>query len=237
MFKNYFKTAVRNLLKNKTASVINIVGLTIGLVCCLLIALYIQHELSYDNFQANGDRIARIIMEYSFNGSSATGKGNFTSLRVAPVFKKTFPEVESGIRMAKYERVIHYEDKLISEKNFMYADSTFFNIFSFKLLTGDRHAVLAAPYNVVLSESTAKKYFGNENPVGKVFNVGNDSNFYNVTGIMQDCPANSQIKCDFLASFSSLGLTQDYEKTYWDANYTTFLLPKNKNAIASLQAK
>ena len=237
MFKNYFKTAIRNLWKNKTASVINIVGLTIGLVCCLLIALYIQHELSYDNFQANGNRIARVIMEYSFDGSSATGKGNFTSVRVAPVFRKTFPEVESAVRMVKYERVVHYEDKLISEKNFLYADPTFFDIFSFSLLVGDKHTVLSAPYTIVLSSSAAKKYFGSENPVGKVFHVGNDSNLYKVTGVLEDCPYNSQIKCDFLASFSSLGLTHEYEETYWDANYTTFLLLKDKNAIASLQSK
>src|SRR6266853_5947000 len=111
MFKNYFKTAWRNSWKNKTASAINIFGLTIGLTCCLLISLYIQHELSYDNFQSKGDRIARVIMEYSFNGGSTTGKGNFTSVRVAPVFKRTFPEIESAVKMTKDERVVHYEDK------------------------------------------------------------------------------------------------------------------------------
>src|SRR5437763_8433859 len=134
MFKNYFKTTIRSLWKNKTASAINVFGLTIGLTCCLLIALYIQHELSYDKFQTNGDRIARVIMEYNFNGSSASQKGNYTSVRVASVFKRTFPEVESAVKMTEYSRVIHYGNKLIDEKNFMYADSTFFNIFSFILL-------------------------------------------------------------------------------------------------------
>ena len=237
MFKNYFKTAFRSLWKNKTASSINIFGLTIGLTCCLLIALYIKHELSFDNFQKNGDRIARVIMEYQFDGNSASNKGNYTSVRVASVFKRTFPEVESAVKMTQYSRVVHYGDKLINEKNFMYADSTFFNIFSFKLLQGNLHSVLAAANNVVLTQSTAKKYFGNENPIGKALQVGNDSNLYHVTGIMQDCPSNSQIQCDFVASFSSLGITPDYEDTYWDANYTTYLLLKNKNAINSLQAK
>jgi putative ABC transport system permease protein len=237
MFKNYFKTAWRNLWKNRMSSAINIFGLTIGLTCCLLIALYIQHELSYDDFEIKGDRIARVIMEYSFAGSSASQKGNFTSVRVAPVFKRTFPEVESAIRMTEYSRVINYEDKLIDEKIFMYADSNFFDIFSFRLLQGDPHKVLSAPYNVVLTQSTAKKYFGNGNPVGKALRVGNDSVLYQVTGVMQDCPSNSQIKCDFLASFSSLGITRDYEETYWDANYTTYLLLKDKNLIAQLQAK
>jgi len=237
MFKNYFKTALRSLWKNKTSSAINIFGLTIGLTCCLLIALYIQHELSYDKFETNGDRIARVIMEYNFEGNSASQKGNFTSVRVAPVLKKTFPEVESAVKMTQSSRVIHYGDKLIDEKKFMYADSTFFHIFSFKLLQGDVHLVLSNSHDVVLTESTAKKYFGNKNPVGKALQVGNDSNLYRVTGIMQDCPTNSQIQCDFVASFSSLGITPDAEDTYWDANYTTFLLLKNKTAINSLQAK
>jgi len=237
MFKNYFKTAFRGLWKNKTASAINIFGLTIGLTCCLLIALYVQHELSFDNFETNGDRITRVIMEYSFDGSSASQKGNYTSVRVASVLKRTFPEVESAIKMTQYSRVIHYGNKLIDEKKFMYADSTFFNIFSFKLLQGDLRSVLSAPNDVVLTQSTAKKYFGNENPIGKVLQVGNDSNLYRITGIMQDCPTNSQIQCDFVASFSSLGITPDYEDTYWDANYTTYLLLKNKDAIHSLQAK
>lgn len=236
MFRNYLKVTWRNLWKNRTSSAINIFGLTIGLTCCLLIALYIQQELSYDDFQSKGKRIARVIMEYSFSGS-ASNKGNFTSIRVAPVFKRTFPEVESGVRMAKYERVVRYGNKLMSEKNFMFADSTFFDIFSFNLLQGNPHTVLEAPYKVVVTQSTAKKYFGDQNPIGKAFNVGNDSVPYQVTGIVQDCPANSQIKFDFLSSFSSLGLTPDYERTYWDANYTTYLLLRDQPSIAKLQAK
>jgi putative ABC transport system permease protein len=237
MFKNFFKTTWRNLWKNKTSSVINIFGLTIGLTCCLLIALYIQHELSYDDFEKNGDRIARVIMEYNFNGSSSSNKGNFTSVRVASVFKRTFPEVESAIKMTQMERVIRYDDKMFDEKKFMYADSTFFDFFSFKLLVGNPYSALEASHQVVLTQSTAKKYFGDENPVGKALRVGNDSTLYRVTGVVQDCPTNSQIKFDFLASFSSLGITPDYETSYWDANYTTYLLLRDKNSIAQLQAK
>ena len=113
----------------------------------------------------------------------------------------------------------------------------FFDLFSFKLLQGNVHDVLSAPHDVVLTESTAKKYFGNEDPMGKALKVGNDSNLYQVTGIIQDCPSNSQIKFDFLASFSSLGITTEWEKTYWDANYTTYLLLKNEKSINTLQAK
>lgn len=237
MIFNYLKIAARNFWKNKTFSFINIFGLTVGLTCCLLIALYIQHELSYDNFELKGNRIARVIMGYQFDGSQESAKGNYTSVRVASVFKRNFPEVESAIRMAEYERVVHYEDKLFNEKKFMYADPSFFDIFSFKLLLGNPHSALAAPNQVILTESAARKYFENANPLGKVLHVGSDSTLYQVAGIVQDCPSNSQIKFDFLASFSSLGITQEYEDSYWDANYTTYLLLKDQKSIASLQKK
>ena len=236
MIRNYFKTAFRNLWKNKTSSVINIFGLTIGLCSCLLIGLYIQHELSYDSFQAKGDRIVRTIMAYKFDGGAEMKKGNFTSARVAPRFKQVFPEIESATRMVRYSRVVQYNDKLVNENSFMYADPSFFNLFSFKLIRGEAANVLKAPNQVVLTESTAKRYFANEDPVGKVLKVGTDTTLYQVTGVIQDCPSNSQIKFDFLSSWSSLGLA-DEEKSYWDANYTTYFLLKSKESIASLQAK
>jgi putative ABC transport system permease protein len=236
MIKNYFKTAFRNLWKNKTSSFINIFGLTIGLCSCLLIGLYIQHELNYDKFQAKGDRIVRVIMAYKFDGGAEMKKGNFTSARVAPVFKQTFPEIESVVRMTKYSRIVQYKDNRINEKSFMYADPSFFNLFSFRLIHGNPANVLKAPNQVVVTESTAKRYFANEDPIGKVLKVGTDTTLYQVTGVIQDCPSNSQIKFDFLSSWSSLGLA-DEEKTFWDANYTTYFLLKNKEAIASLQAK
>jgi putative ABC transport system permease protein len=139
--------------------------------------------------------------------------------------------------MVRYSKVVHYGDKLIDEPNFMYADSSFFNIFSFRLLQGDARSALSSPYDVVVTESTAKKYFGNENPVGKALQVGEDSNLYRITGVMQNFPSNSQIQCDFVASFSSQGITKDYEDSYWDANYTTYLLLKHEDNIATLQAK
>ena len=237
MFKNYLKTALRHLWKNKTSSAINVVGLTVGLTCCLLIALYIQNELSYDNFERNGKRIARVIMEYQFAGSSASTKGNFTSVRVAPVLKQNFPEIESSIKMTRYERVIRYKEKMVNEKKFMYADSTFFDIFSLRLLKGNSHSALAGPHKVVVTESTAKKYFGDEDPIGKMLQVSSDTDLYQVTGLIKDCPTNSQITFDFLASFSSLGIPKDAESTYWDANYVTYFLLKNEASITGLQAK
>jgi len=236
MLKNYFKTAFRNLWKNKASSFINILGLTIGLSCCLLIGIYIRHELNYDSFEQKGDRIARVIMAYKFDGGNDFKKGNFTSVRVAPRFKQVFPEVATGVRMTSYQRVVKYQDKLIDEKAFAYADSNFFDVFSFKLLKGNPQTALAAPNRVILTESTAKRYFNDDNPIGKTLRVGSDTSLYQVTGVMKDCPSDSQIKFDFLASFSSLKLS-GYEKTYWDANYTTYLLLKSEADIAKLQSK
>ena len=233
MLKNYFRSAFRNLWKNKTSSLINIAGLSAGLSCCLLIALYIQNELNYDQFQERGDRIARVIMEYSFGGD--VRKGNFTSTKVAPSLKKNFPEVESAVKMSAGSRVVRYGDKLFNEKKFFYADSTFFSIFSFKLLRGMPSRILKDSGMVVITASTAKKYFGNQDPVGKIIKVGSDEANYLITGVVEDCPTGSQIKFDFVASFSTLGV--DQQETYWEANYTTYLLLKDKKDIASLQSR
>ncbi len=235
MIRNYFLVAVRNLFKNKSASFINILGLTIGLCSCLLIGIYILNELNYDRFEKNGNRIFRVIMEYSFDGGTASKKGNFTSMKVAPTFKKKFPEVENAVRMVQYPRVIRYKDKLLDEKKFMYADSGFFKLFSLSLLEGNKEKVLHAPHQLVLTKSTANRYFGNEDPVGKMMQVGTDSVPFLIAGVMQDCPSNSQFKFDFLASFTSLDMGE--EATYWDANYTTYLLLKEPASAGKLEHK
>jgi putative ABC transport system permease protein len=237
MFRNYLKIIFRNFSKNKTFSFINIIGLTIGLTSCLLIALYIQQQLSFDKFQKNGDRIARVIMGYSFEGSDAGNKGNYTSVRVPVVMKQNFPEVKDAVIMTNGKKIIRYNNSLVTENNFMYADSSFFNLFSFDLLEGNKNTALTEPYSVVLTQSSAKKYFGNADPVGKTLQLSGDSNFYKITGLVADCPANSQIQFDFIASFSTFGMSKEYYGTYWNANYTTYLLLHDKKSISTLQAK
>jgi putative ABC transport system permease protein len=235
MIRNWLRTALRNFRKNGMATAINIFGLTIGLSSCLLIALFIRHELSYDNFEINGPRIARMIMEYRFDGGGEARRGNFTSTKVAPTFRRVFPEVESAVRMTENDRIVRYKEKLFYESRFMYADSSFFDVFSFSLLRGDGRAALSGPQKVILTESTARKYFGDSDPVGRLLRVGTDSLDYLVTGVMRDVPSNSQFKFDFLASFSSLYANQ--EETYWDANYGTFLLLRHPSDMEKLQPK
>jgi len=234
MFRNYLKVALRGLWKNKFSSIINVFGLSIGLSSCLLIGLYIKHELSYDQFQQKGDRIARVIMEYKFDGAGESKAGNFTSTKVGPRFKSVFPEVENMIRMQPSNQPILYKDKFFNEKGIVYADQSFFDLFSFKWIQGDQKKALAEPNTIVFTQTSAKKYFGDDNPVGKMIKVGSDSGLYRVTGVIADCPSNSQIKFNFLASFSTLRAEED---TYWDANYTTYLLLKDANDIRALQAK
>lgn len=233
MLNNYFRIAWRNIWKNKSFAAINIFGLAVGLTACLLMALYIKSELSYDDFQKKGDRIARVIMEYNFSGTPK--KGNWTSTKVAPVFSRTFPEVEAAARMLLGTRVVKNDEKMFTEKKFMFADSTFFQLFQYTLLNGDARTALNGPDRVILTESTAKKYFGDEDPVGKILKVSSNGLDYLVTGVMKDYPENSQMKFDFLASFSSLRANQ--EETYWNANYTTFLLLRDENSFSTLQAK
>ena len=233
MLLHYFTIAWRNLWKNRVFSLINVFGLAVGLACCLLMTLYVRHELRYDQFQKKGDRIARVIMEYGFSGS--VNKGNYTSTKVAPTFQRTFPEIESAVRMTQLPRVVRHEDKLFNEKKFMYADSSFFNVFEFRMLRGSPQRALNGPNMVVLTAAAATKYFGKEDPVGKILKVGANGEDYLVTGVMENYPSNSQMQFDFLASFSSLGVNQ--EETYWDANYTTYFLLRDKAALAGLQAK
>lgn len=236
MIRTYLKIAIRNLWKNKTFTFINLAGLTIGLTCCLLMVLYIQHELSYDKFQKNADRIVRVTMEYSFNGGELN-KIPVTSTKVMPAFRKAFPEVEEGVRISGGNPVlVKYGEKVFNEPKFLFADSTFFTVFpSFELVKGSGDQVLKAPYMVVVSESAAKKYFGDENPVGKTVQLGSLQKNYLITGVSKDCPSNSQIRFDFLASFSSLGPAQ--EESYFNANYTTYLLLTDNQAIDRLQQK
>jgi putative ABC transport system permease protein len=235
MIKNWLLTALRNLRKSPMAAAINIFGLTIGLSSCLLIALFIRHELSYDDFEVRGPRIVRSIMGYKFDGGGDMQYGNYNSTKVATTFKRVFPEIEAAARMTVRPWIVSYQDKLFKEDNFMFADSSFFLLFSMPLVKGDAATALSGPKKVVLTESTARKYFGGEPAVGKILRMGTDSIDYEVTGVMKDCPSNSQFKFDFLASFSSLYANQD--ETYWNANYGTFFLLRENTSLPALQAK
>jgi len=231
MIKNYFKIAWRNLKKNRLYAFVNIIGLTIGIASCLLIGIYIKHELSYDRFNQNADRIARVTMDYSFG--DAPQKIAVTGTKVGPQFKRTFPEVVDFVRIYKSGAIINFHNQPFSEKNILYADPSFFNIFSFKLISGNAGTILNAPDKIVITQKAAKKYFNNDNPIGKTLKVGTKD--FIVSGLAEDAPSNSQIKFDFVLPFSLVPASK--VENWWEANYITYLLLKNKGNIEPLKGR
>ncbi|GAB3025626.1 ABC transporter permease [Spirosoma pulveris] len=235
MLTNYLRIAIRNLWRNKVFSGINIVGLAVGLASCLLLFMYITHELSYDDFQQKADRVVRVTMEFSMEGRVA--KIPQTGTKVVKEFGRQFPEIESGVRLINRDGVVNTGDRQFSEKRIVFADSALFTIFSFPLVQGNPRTALAGPNLVVLSESTARKYFGDENPVGKSLRINTGGSFrdYAVTGVVKDSPANSQIKYDLLTSFLTLPAAQTEE--WFSSNYATYLLLSKPEDTGPLQAK
>src|SRR6185503_18296367 len=231
MFKNYLKTAFRNLTKNKLYSGIIIIGLTAALTACLLIGVFITHELSYDKFNTNADRIVRVTMEYK-NAETVNSVAT-TGTKVGPQFKRTFPAVEEYARTFLSHNTVKLDDKIFDEPRILYADPAFFKIFSFQLLEGDASTALDAPDKIVLTKSMANKYFGNERVAlnKTLFSGGKD---LRVSAICEDVPQNSQVKFDFVTQFLNLG-NNVKEETWWTANWITYLLVRDKNSIGQLQ--
>lgn len=230
MFRNYIKTAFRSLRKNRLYSVINIFGLAVGLTACLLIGVYIDHELSYDKFNANANRIVRATMEYRSAGtvnSVAT-----TGTKVGPQFKRTFPAVEEYCRTFISHNVVKAGDKMFDEPRILFADPAFFKIFSFHIVEGDPSTALDALDKIVLTQSMAKKYFGSEDALNKTITSGGKD--LRVSAICADAPQNSQIKFDFVTQFLNLRNDVDQE-TWWTANWITYLLVRDEKSIPQLQ--
>ena len=166
MIKSYLKIAWRNLRKNRLYTAINIFGLTIGIVSCLLIGVYIRHELSYDRFNENANRIVRVTMDYGING--VPQKVAVTGTKVGPQFKRTFPSVTDFVRVEKRDGVIAYNNRLFKETNILYADPSFLKIFSFKFVSGNPTELLSTPDKIIITQTAVKKYFDNADPIGKI---------------------------------------------------------------------
>jgi len=234
MLKNYLKIAFRSLWKYKTNSFVSITGLAIGVGCFLLLATYVLHELRYDRFHENADRIVRVNLFYK-SGDSEPVNVPVTPTAVAPLFSREFKEVESAVRLYAYGVVpVQSGDKMFNEKNIVFADSTFFSIFSFPLIEGDRKTALSQPNSVVVDEATAKKYFGSESAIGKSLKI-NDKLTMQVTGVVANVPSYSHIQFNFLCSYSTLSRSKT--ESFDSANdYTYLLLQPNAN-INSLQSK
>ncbi|HVX27264.1 MAG TPA: ABC transporter permease [Parafilimonas sp.] len=242
MLKNYFKLAWRNLMKYKFISFINLFGLTIGLTCCLLILTYILNELSYDRYNKNADQIYRVTRTF-YDGN---GKEMLNLSTVAPPFgyylPTDFPEIQKMTRLLNNGTTpLRYKDKLINEPDVYFADENLFDVFTVKVLEGNPKTALTDPFSVMLTEETAKKYFGNEDPINKVLRANNQFDV-KVTGVYKAFPSNSHIHPNILVSFNTLKDSAVYGeeglRTNWGNNsfFTYIMLPKNYN-IQSMKSR
>jgi len=203
MLKNLLKVAFRNIGKDRIYSLLNILGLTLGITCSLFLFLYILDELSFDQFHTKKDRIYRVVTHFTETDNSFTWTAG--QIPLATELEEKYTEIEHAIRFIGAGRELFENpdrDIRFYEEDFYYADSTVFEVFSFPLLRGNQATVLTQPNTAVLTESTAKKYFGNEDPIGKSFQ--NEGEIYQITGLMEDVPANSHLKFDALLSRASL---------------------------------
>lgn len=208
---NYLKVAFRILLRQKGYSFINIFGLAIGMAACLLIFQYVTFEKSYDTYHDDYENIYRVL-NYRYYTSGLDKSAGCAAL-VGPTMKEEFPEVLSFTRFKKIIPTVRYNDTIFKENMTFFADSSFFSMFSFRLIEGDPRSALREPYSVVFTKSTAEKYFGYENPIGKTIYLWN-STPCKVTGLAEDVPENTHIKFDMLISF----VTQFSEQFCWPCN-------------------
>lgn len=230
MFKNYFTIAVRNILKRKLFASINILGMTAGITACLLISMYIIDELSYDRFHANSDRIYQVGLHKKIGTQDERSASTCPPL--ADAMMSEIPEVESVLRMRSGgQPVIRYGEKVFTEDKVFFTESNFFDLFSFKLISGNTKTALKEPNTVVLTEKTARKLFGEENPLERLITIsdGTEEITYKVTGVAADCPGNSHFKFNVLLS---AGKDDYFKYNAWlnSGVFTYFLLRENTSA-------
>jgi putative ABC transport system permease protein len=234
MLKTYFKIAIRNLLRNKTFTGINIFGLALGIATCLLILLFVQNELSYDRFNKKADQIVRVVFKGSVQGEKM--KEASVMPPTAETLKKDYPEVMEAtrIRKAGFPR-IRQDNKIFKENGFAYVDSNFFSVFTLPLISGDAKTALLQPNTIVISETVARKFFGNEDPMGKLLEFKDDNRSFKITGVMLPMPANSHFHFDLLGSMATI--PESREPSWMTSEFYTYLvLPKGYN-YKTLEAK
>ncbi len=234
MIKNYFKIAFRNLLRNKGFSIINILGLAIGMASALLILLWIQNEVSYDGFHAKKDRIYEAWNRAAFSGELQAW--NTTPKVLARTMEKDFPEVEQAVRVNWPSNMLFSvgEKRLTVQGNMV--DSNFLQVFTFPLLRGNAKNALYDMHSIVLTETLAKKLFGDEDAMGKLIKLDNKDNF-TVTGIAKDLPNNTRFKFEYLLPYSYFRSQGNDDENWGNNSMRTYVLLKPNASMASLNAK
>ena len=236
MFQNYLTSLWRHVSKNKVFTFINIAGLAIGMLACILITQFVLHELSYDNFLDKKDRIFRIQQDRYDKGELST-QWAAGAAGIGPDLKSSFPEVKAYTRLTNRGATLSTGDTFFKEDNLYFASEDFFTIFSIKLLEGVDSLVLREPNKMVVSQSTAKKYFGMEDPVGKTLKANGNLEF-EVSGVFEDLPVNTHMQIDVLASFVTLEKLSDNPFLTWDWDgFLTYILLEENTDAKSLEAK
>ncbi|OJJ21424.1 hypothetical protein BKI52_12805 [marine bacterium AO1-C] len=251
MIKNYLITAIRNLLRNKTYSFLNIFGLAIGITASILILEYVKLEQSYDRFHQKSENIYRINTDYIRGGKKIYYSAS-TFAGVGPTFKKELTEIKEYVKVYNAGSwnncVVEINNRIFKEKKLMFATEAFFQMFSFSLLKGDPSKVLSQPNTVAISATMAKKYFGNSNPIGQTITI-KDENFNRdlcrVTGVFEDIPENSHLKTEVVVAYKTLfkrtrgdRTGRDIYENDWDANrYHTYVLLHDNINLKAVEAR
>ena len=236
MLKNYLKIAFRSISRNKFHSLINILGLALGFASVMVIALFVKNELQYDRFNVNADRIYKLIWDERV--SRPDGRVMVTtSPPMGPFLEANYPEVKKAVRF-RYtdESLMRYRDQQFYEDGVVYADTGFFEVFSFDLESGDPATALTQPNSILITREMAVKYFGEQDPMGKII-VLDDVENLRVTGVLKPFADNSSLQFDFVISFSTFkvpfGYPTDLSNWGW-ISFHTYLLLSTENAEASL---
>ncbi len=236
MLRNYFTAIFRYISRNKGFTIINVSGLVIGMTACMLIIQFVMHEFSYDNFHEKKDRLYRVQLDRYDKGAISTRWASGAA-GIGPDFKANLPEVKRYTRLRHNDAVLSAGDVFFKEESVYFASEDFFTMFTIRLIEGTDSLVLKEPFKIVLSQSLARKYFGNENPIGKTIK-DNGRTEYEVTGVFEDLPVNTHFKIDALMSFESLKRLWNDEITSWnwDGFFTYVELDDNAD-VKTLQAK
>ena len=243
MLKNYFKIALRNLMKYKFISFINLFGLTVGLTCCLLILIYIVNELSFDKYNQKAKNIYRVTRIFKNPETKAVSLHLGTvAPPFGPLLKNDFKEIEKiTVLLDASPATLRYEEKIINEEDVFFADDQLFDVFDFKIIKGSPAKALNDPYTVMMTEEVAKKYFGNEDPINKVIKMNTQIDL-KVAGIFKPLPGNSHMHPSVLVSFNTLKDSTVYGernlRTNWGNNsFFTYILTNDHFKPENLEAR
>ncbi len=236
MLKNHVKIALRNLLRHQGYTFINVAGLAVGIACCTFILLFVQDELSFEKNHTQAKNIYRLTITIDNNGTPE--KAGITPPRVAPQLKQDFPEVKQFVRLLSTgnQALVRYGDKALYETGGYFADSTLFQVFDYPLMAGNPKIALNDPNSIVLSQELAKKYFGNENPMGKIIELETQAAYpLKVTGILAEVPRNTQVRPSFLVPLRLTG--NDFLSQWFNYGLTSYILVNNNFNAAAFDQK